>query len=530
MPGFRFTRRDTLALAAGAAVASWSLPAHAQAPKRGGTLVVATTQTPRHLNPAVQSGTATMMPGAQLFASPLRYDDKWNPQPYLAESWKLADDAKSLTLNLRKDALFHDGKPVTSTDVAFSIMAIKANHPFKTMLEPVEKVDTPDAHTAIIRLSRPHPALLLAMSPALCPIMPKHVYDGKDLQTHPQNSANVVGSGPFKWVEFTPGQRIVLERFDKFFIPDRPYVDKVVINLNPDAASLDLDFGRGQIHLRPFITQPTTLKRYASNKDFVVIPKGYEGIGPLNWLAFNCAKKPFSDPRVRHAIAMTIDKNFVAKVLMGGFAVPADSPIPPSSPFYAPNDIVKYPFDLKKAAALLDEAGLKAAGSGDRFALTIDYLPGVNDQQKTVAEYIRGQLKKVNIAAEVRASADFPSWAKRLADHDFDISMDQLYTWGDPTIGVARTYLSTNIRPVIWTNTQSYKNPKVDELLEAGAREADPAKRKADYAQFQKLVTEDLPIEYINVIPYHTLANNKVGNIPTSIWGPLSPFDEVYLT
>ena len=67
--------------------------------------------------------------------------------------------------------MFHDGKPITSEDVAFSIMAIKANHPFTTMMGPVEKVETPDPHTAIIRMSVPHPAIILAMSPALCPIL-----------------------------------------------------------------------------------------------------------------------------------------------------------------------------------------------------------------------------------------------------------------------------------------------------------------------------------------------------------------------
>ena len=163
--------------------------------------MVGSTQTPRHLNGAVQSGIATALPSTQVFASPLRFDDKWNPQPYLAESWKLAEDGKSLTLNLRKNAVFHDGKPITSADVAFSIMAIKANHPFTTMLGPVEKVDTPDPYTAIIRMSTPHPAIVLAMSPALCPILPKHIYgDGQDLKTHPRNSTDVVGSGPFKVV------------------------------------------------------------------------------------------------------------------------------------------------------------------------------------------------------------------------------------------------------------------------------------------------------------------------------------------
>ena len=531
MSDFRLTRRDTLALAMGAATATWSIPSFAQTPKRGGTLVIGSTQVPRTLNGAVQSGIATAVPSTQLFASPLRYDDKWNPQPYLAESWKFAADGKSLTLNLRKNALFHDGKPVTSADVAFSIMAIKANHPFKTMMEPVEKVETPDPHTAIIRTSTPHPALVLAMSPPLCPIMPKHIYgDGQNLQTHPRNSTDVVGSGPYKWVEFAPSQRIVMERFDKFFLPGRPYLDKVIVTINPDASSMLIAFERGDIQMVPFVTNPIDLKRLAGNPQVALTPKGYEGIGPLNWLAFNCAKKPLSDVRVRHAIATAIDKNFITKALMGGFAVPADGPIAPSSPFYAPNDIVKYPFDLKKAAAMLDEAGYKAGGDGTRFPLTIDYLPGVNDYQKNVAEYIRGQMKKIGVAAEVRASADFPSWAKRLATHDFDMSMDVVFNWGDPVIGVARTYLSTNIKPVVWTNTQSYSNPKVDELLNAAGETLDLAKRKADYATFQKLVTEDLPIDYINVIAYHTAASKKVGNLPTSIWGPMSPFDEVYLS
>ncbi len=528
----RFTRRHTLALALLAATATTAvtLPAAAQdQPKRGGTLVVGSTQVPRHLNGGVQSGIATAVPSTQIFASPLRFDDKWNPQPYLAETWKLADDGKSLTLNLRKNAVFHDGKPVTSADVAFSIMAIKANHPFQTMLAPVEKVDTPDPYTAIIRMSVPHPAIVLAMSPALCPILPKHVYgDGQDLKSHPRNGTDVVGSGPFRVTEFKPSQRIVLERFDKFFLANKPYLDKVILSITPDAASLILGLERGDIQMLPFITLPTDLKRLANDKNVTLTPKGYEGIGPLNWLAFNTAKKPLNDVNVRKAIAHSIDKNFITKALMGGFAVPADGPIVATSPF-AVTDVVKYPLDLKKAGEMLDAAGYKAGAGGERFKLTIDYLPGGDDQQKNVAEYIRGQLKKVGVTVEVRASADFPSWAKRLATHDFDMSMDLVFNWGDPVIGVARTYLSTNIKPIIWTNTQSYSNPKVDELLNTAGGILDPVKRKAYYATFQKIVTDELPIDFINVVPYHTVANKKVGNVPTTIWGPMSPYDEVYI-
>ncbi|MFP5405917.1 MAG: ABC transporter substrate-binding protein, partial [Gammaproteobacteria bacterium] len=474
-------------------------------------------------------GSATAMPSTQLFASPLRFDDQWNPQPYLAETWSLAEDGRSLTLNLRKNAVFHDGQPVTSEDVAFSIMAIKANHPFASMFSRVEKVETPEPHTAIIRLSEPHPAIVLAMSPALCPILPKHIYDdGQDLRSHPRNSQNVVGSGPFKLVEHEPGRRIVMERFDKFFLEGKPYLDKVVISINPDSASLLLGLERGNMQMLPFLSRSTDLKRVAENKDFTLTARGYEAAGALNWLAFNLERKPLSDVAVRKAIATAIDKKFITKALMGGFAQVADGPIIADSPF-ATTDLVRYPYDLTKAAAMLDAAGYKPDAKGERFKLTIDYQPGVDDQQKNVAEYIRGQLKKIGIGVEVRASADFPSWAQRMASHDFDMSMDQVYNWGDPIIGVHRTYLSGNIKPIVWTNTQSYRNPEVDRLLEAAGSEADPAKRKADYAAFQKIVTDDAPIVFINVVPFHTAASTKVGNVPVSIWGPLSPYDEVYL-
>ncbi|PZQ75550.1 MAG: peptide ABC transporter substrate-binding protein [Variovorax paradoxus] len=527
-----FLSRRALAVAAATLVAGGSLlalPASAQAVKEGGTLVIGTPQAPRHLNGAVQSGIATALPSTQIFASPLRFDDKWNPQPYLAESWKLSDDAKSLTLNLRKNAVFHDGKPITSADVAFSIMAIKANHPFSTMLGPVEKVDTPDPYTAVIRMATPHPAIVLAMSPALCPILPKHIYgDGADLKNHPRNSQDVVGSGPFKLTEFKPGQRIVLEKFDKFFLPGKPHLDKLIISITPDTQSLVLGVERGDIQMLPYAVGSVDLKRLKNNPNLQITDRGYEGIGSINWLAFNTAKKPLNDVNVRKAIAFAIDKNFITKALMGGFATVADGPIVPSSPFAVP-DLVKYPVDLKKSAEMLDAAGYKAGANGERFKLTIDYLPGSDEQQKNVAEYLRSQLKKVGVTVEVRASADFPAWAKRIAAHDFDMTMDNVFNWGDPVIGVHRTYLSTNIKPIIWTNTQSYSNPKVDELLNAAGTIVDPVKRKAYYATFEKIVTDEVPIVFINLTPYHTVASKKVGNVPTTIWGPASPMDDVYM-
>ncbi|MDF8361405.1 ABC transporter substrate-binding protein [Achromobacter anxifer] len=512
---------SALALAGGAMAAD--------APKPGGTLVIGSTQVPRHLNGAVQSGTATALPSAQLFASLLRYDADWKPQPYLAESWELAPDGKSLTLHLRKDALFHDGKPVTSADVAFSVMAVKKNHPFQTMLAPVEAVDTPDPYTVVLRMSKPHPAILLALSPALMPVLPKHIYDdGQDLKNHPRNSADVVGSGPFKFKEFKPGQEIVLEKFDKFFLPGKPYLDRIVVKINPDATNLLIGLERGDISVLPFMTEPTILRRAKDNPAIVMTSKGYEGIGALSWLAFNTARKPLNDVRVRQAIAYAIDKGFITKALNAGFAKPADGPIIGTSPF-ATQDVAKYPLDLKKSEALLEEAGFKKDGKGERLSLTVDYMPGSDVQGKNVAEYLRSQLKKVGIAVQVRASPDFPTWAKRIAGKDFDMTTDIVFNWGDPVIGVHRTYLSSNIRDIIWTNTQSYSNPKVDELLEQAGTETDVDKRRALYAEFQRLVTADVPIDFLTVIPYHTLSSKKVHGLPDGIWGVMSPMDDTYL-
>ncbi len=504
------------------------LEVRAAEPVKGGTLVIGTTQKARHLNPAVQSGTATAVPGTQVFATPLRFDENWQPQPYLAESWSVSDDGLSITLNLRKNARFHDGKPVTSEDVAFSIQTVKENHPFKTMFSPVEKVDTPDANTAVIRFSQPHPAALLAMSSALLPILPKHVYgDGQDPKSHPANS-KPIGSGPFKIVEFKPGEHIILERNDDYFIADRPYLDRVIIKEYRDPNSLALAVDKGEVDMYPFVTNTRDIGRLKKNANLEVTDQGYAAVGPVNWLAFNTKNTYLSDKRVRQAIAFAVDKNFIIKALHGGFSQRASGPVVPGSPFHAPA-VESYDLDLDKANALLEDAGHARKDDGMRFKLRVDYIPGVAEQQKAIAEYLKPQLKKIGIDVEVRAAPDFPTWAKRVSGHDFDMTMDIVFNWGDPVIGVHRTYLCDNIREgVIWSNTQSYCNKEVDGILAQAGVEANPEKRAALYQEAQAIIVEEVPIAFINTLPYHTAHSKKIGNAPTSIWGAMAPLDEVY--
>lgn len=497
----------------------------AEEPKHGGTLVAAIGTNVRNLNPAVQSGIATGQPGTQLFAAPLRYDEDWTPQPYLAESWEVSEDGLKVTLNLVKNARFHDGEPITSSDVAFSVKVIQENHPFKAMFAPVTSVDTPDEHTAILNLSQPHPALMLAMSSQLMAIIPEHIYgDGENPKTHPRNLENVVGSGPFKLVEFKNGEHVVLERNDDFFIEGRPYLDRLIYRIIPDPSARAIALENGELQLYSFEQLPRINGRLAKVDSLTVTSQGYGAIGPIDWLAINTTKGPLADKRVRQAIAHAVDKNFIHKAIMQGTAANAKTGIHPDSPFYEP-DVNDYELDLDKANALLDEAGYSMEG-GKRFELTIDFgWPDVKPQ----VEYVRAALKKVGIEVTVRASADFPTWAKRMGTMDFDLSWDTVFNWGDPVIGVHRTYLTSNIAKGVWSNTQGYSNTRVDEILEMAGKEANPEKRKALYSEFQKIVNEEVPIYFTNTLPYHTIFSNRVMNAPTGIWGGSSPLDQVWL-
>ena len=440
----------------------------------------------------------------------------------------MAPDGLSLTLHLVKGAKFHDGTPITSEDVAFSIMVIKANHPFKAMYAPVSGVDTPDPYTAVIRLSKPHPAILLCMSPVLCPIMPKHVY-GTDpnIRQNPANKAPI-GSGPFKFVEWKPGDYIMLEKNKDFFIKGKPHVDRVIIKIIPDMNNRVMAVERGEVDAMPFFDSLREVKRLSGDKNLVVTNKGYAGIGSLDWVAVNTGKKPFDDVRVRQAAAYAIDRNFFAKVIMMGLVTPSATPITPFSPFYT-KDVNMYDVNLEKAKKLLDEAGYPVKGDGTRFTVTVDYAPG-SPTTKMMAEYLKPQLAKVGIDAKIRISPDFGTWAERVSNYNFDITTDNVFNWGDPVIGVHRTYSSVNIvKGVPFSNTQQYRNPKVDAIMEQAASEVDNEKRAKLYKEFQQIVMNDVPIYFMTTTAYHTIYNKRVGNVPASIWGFLAPYMDVYL-
>jgi len=369
---------------------------------------------------------------------------------------------------------------------------------------------------------------MLALSSQLGSIIPEHIYgDGQDPKKHPRNSQDVVGSGPFKFVEFVRDQHIILERNENFFIKDRPYLDKIVMRIIKDPSARSLGRENGEIYMSAFESLAQDILHAQGVPHLTASDQGYAAIGPLFWYAFNTKKEPLSDVRVRQAIAYAIDRDFIMNAINQGTTKAAYTGIHPGSIFNEPN-VERYDLDLDKANAILDDAGYARGSDGMRFPLTVDFgWPGAKPQ----AEYLKPQLKKIGIDITVRTSAGFPAWAKTVSNWDFDITTDVVFNWGDPVIGVHRTYLCDNAKKgVIWSNTQRYCNPEVDAILDKAGQENDQAKRVAFYSEAQKLIAQDVPIYFTDTVPYHTIYNHtKVGNPPNTIWGTCSPMDEVYL-
>ncbi|PRZ41465.1 peptide/nickel transport system substrate-binding protein [Antricoccus suffuscus] len=504
----------------------------AGSPSASDTVIIGTTQVPRTLIPAVQSGFATALPGAQLFASPVYYDDSFDPKPYLAKSWEFTDDKKQLTLHLVKDAKFHDETPITSEDVAFSIGLVKAHHPFgEQLFGKVTSVDTPDPQTVVIHLSSPSPAIMIAMSPLFLPVMPKHIYEKVDNWTNsPLNLSDVVGSGPYKLVSYDKGSKLVLKKFDDFFMKDRVKVNNVIYQFFPEANSLVLGMQSGELNLTAS-SSPSTTNQLKKISGVTVADKGYEGVGYMSQIDLNLKSKYLSDVKVREAIRMAIDVKGNSKQLYDGAVNLARGPIAPGSPYFDKKINDKYSYDTKKAGALLDDAGYPKDGSGKRFELRLTYIPGIPDSQQGVANLVKENLAKIGIVVNLETAPDFPTWSNKVANFDYDMTVDAQYNWGDPSIGVDRQFLCNNIRPgVVWANMAQYCNPKADALLSEAASATDEKTRKGLYDQFQDIVTDDIPYIWMTDVPLVNAYNQTVSKAPNGIWGLMSPMFDMTVT
>ncbi|QND71451.1 ABC transporter substrate-binding protein [Tardiphaga robiniae] len=487
----------------------------ADGPKRGGTLTAIVQPEPVTLTPAFNTATPTQIVAGNIFDGLVYYDPALKPQPSLATEWKVAEDGLTISFNLRKSVKWHDGKPFSSADVKWSLENVwKTIHPRnKAIFENVAMVDTPDDNTIILHLSKPSLPILSVLNAVGAPILPKHLYEGTDILNNAYNN-KPVGTGAFVFKEWKKGEYILLERNPDYWEPAKPYLDKVIFRIIPDAAARAAAIEKGEVQYATF--NPVSFReveRLAKLPSLKVDTGGYDWLSPVLYLDFNVENQYLKDVRVRQAIAFALDKEALGKVVWYGYGKPAVSPVPTALTAFHDASVPKYPFDLKKAEALLDEAGFKRGPDGVRFTLNHDFLPYGDDYKRT-GEYLKQALKRVGIEINIRAQ-DTAAFIKRVyADRDFDISSSYNGAFPDPQIGVVREYWSGWLgSKTPWTNGSGYRNAEVDGLIQAAAVEGNPKKRTEDFNRFQQIVQRDLPTLPLLELRFFTLHSSALKDV-----------------
>jgi len=496
----RPSRRGFLALAAVPGSLAWrdlhaQTSAAAGTPVRGGTLVIGVGREPPLLTSALTTAGPTQTVSGKIFDGLLTYDTAFKPQPQLATSWKSSADGLSITLNLRPDVRWHDGKPFTSADVAFSVLEAwkKYNARGRSTFLNVEQVDTPSPLVAVLRLARPAPFILQALASTESQVIPKHLYAGTDVMANPHNSAPV-GTGPFRFVRWEKGRQLVLERNPDYWdkASGRPYLDQIVFRQVTDPGAAVAALETGSVHLSAELPL-SDIKNLANRANLAVHRRNNNANLGITGIEFNLERPLFQDLRVRQAVAHSIEREFLLKNVWFGYGTVEHGPIPSGFQDFYTADVPRYPFDLKKAEALLEAAGHKRNAQGIRLQFTCDPNATGNTLSQT-AQVLRSNLARIGVKLDVR-SQDFGEFINRVyTRRDFDTSIVGASAGPDPAIGTQRFYWSKNIQPgVAFSNGAAYRNPEVDRLLEAAQVENDPVKRRALYVRFQQIVQTDLP-------------------------------------
>ena len=521
------------AIAVGATFATL-LPSNVvKASKRGGTLSMLV----QPEVPTLASYLSTSMPVGQtaskIYDGLLEYNFDLSPRPCLAESWNVSPDGLTITFNIRKGVKFHDGHPMTSEDVRYSIMEVLIKyHARGGKFKIIESIQTPDDHTVLIKLKSSSPALMMAFSGYESPIIPKHLFAGKDIKNHPLAN-KPIGTGPFKFVEWKRGQYMRFDRNPDYWSPGQPYFDRIVVQTIPDSATRSAVLEKGDFQLAGFGAVPNNdAKRLDALPNLIVTTKGYENFSPISELDFNTKVKPFNNKKVRQAVAFCIDRKFVIENIWFDFGKIATGPI--NSNFEAAglytSKVKNYDVSnrIEVANRLLDEAGYPRKSDGYRFEITHDITPYGSEWQ-SFGEYTVQQLDKIGIKARLRVE-DVATWLKRIyTNYDFTLSSNWLNTFADPVLGVHRLYHSNAIKPgTVFKNASRWSSPLTDKLMDMASVEPDQEERGALYQAFQKILVEEVPVTWIHEIQFPTVINAQYKDVITSAIGIAGNFREGY--
>jgi peptide/nickel transport system substrate-binding protein len=513
---------------AGPTAAPTEAPA-AAGPPQGGTIVVGLQAEPTTLDSQQISDYNSHRAAYGIYDMLLRFkDESTEVEPGLAERWEISENGLEYTLYLRHGIKFHDGTDFNAEAVKFNIdRQIDPNHPYHDTGEfpyaeftwgMVDRVEVVDTYTVKFILKDRFAPFLnhLAMHPAAMASPAAIEKYGRDFSIHP------VGTGPFKFVSWTPGVEVVLEKNPDYW-RGAPNIDQVIYRPIIEDQSRLTEFEAGTVN---FIVNvpPDDLARLKADPKYTVVEQ--PGMHTW-WVAFNHTKPPFDDVRVRQAMNYAVNKQAIVDNILKGTGTLSINPLPPVVWSYT-SDIQRYDYDPEKAKQLLAEAGYPNGFTCDFW------LPesGSGMQQPVaMGTAIQADLKAVGIDCKIE-TFEWGTYLEKVIvppeEAGFDLmEMSWIGDNGDPDNHLY-ILLSGEQWPPHGYNMGFYKNDQVDPLLAEARVTLDKTKRTELYQQAQKLIAEDPPWILIDHEAQIVVMDNKIKNFKLHPTGPFR-FDQVWI-
>ena len=478
----------------------WLMPL-AWAQQAGGVLRVGMQTDPVGLDPHTTNATATRNMLENVYDTLVMFDSSLQIVPGLAESWEASDDGLTWTFTLRPGVTFHNGDPLKASDVAFSINRIRdpeVASPRSGDFAVVESVTAPDDATVVITLSEPFSPLLSKLAQSLNVVVSETVTkaNGGDL-----NSA-VIGTGPFKFVEYLPQTRLVLEKNADFWDTDDagnalPYLDGITFQFYPEAAARTTAIQTGNADWIEYVP--------AADVAILEADPSVNVVGGLSAnfrsLYLNVTRPPLDNPAVRQALAYAINEQAIVDVaLFGTGGVAATGTTIPNGNFYAAESSPYNGQNLEEARRLLEEAGF-----GDGFSFDL-YVTSTYDFLRTPAELIQADLAEIGVAANIVAE-DWSIYLPTVQEHNFDATILGESGQSDPDDFLYDTFHTGG-----GGNFGEYSSPELDALLEEGRRVSDQDARKQIYLDAQNLILDEAPHVFLfHSAQYEALRTNVQG-------------------
>jgi peptide/nickel transport system substrate-binding protein len=487
-----------------------------EVPDYGGAYVEGLPGFPQALNPVLANDDASRSVNALLFSGLTKTDEKGQPIPDLAASWEVSPDGKQYTFVLRSNARWHDGHPVTATDVIFTYKLLQDplyQGPLRAIWQQVS-IEKADDHTLKLTLQKDSFAPFLEYTSL--GILPAHLLEGvgaRELATHRFN-VQPVGTGPFKLKEMSQDQ-IVLEAAPTYF-GAKPYLSRIVFRVYPNHKTILTALERDEVEGVPLV-DPSDVGRVTRDKKMVLYDTPQSS---LTLVFFNMSSPILSDRTVRQAIAHAVDRRKLIDIGRQGRARQADSPVLPAS--WAYNEEVKrHDFDPARARATLEQAGwkLESPESGVRVKdgkrLRLVLLTNDRRERISLAEEIQEQLAAVGFEIEVQATGAGGLVQDFLLPRRYEMA---LYSWDfngfDPD--PYALWHSSQVAPR-GLNVTGFNHRRSDELLEKGRQSTDQAERVKLYREFQNIFAEELPGLPLYYPTYDFAMNSKVKGVKVGV-------------